>query len=353
MAVSINVPSDAALDPVPGFNPKRLVNLMKSAVSLSGLDLSGITVLTEAASGAYATTAVIAAIAGAAKVYARACDSRYGSASDLASEVLQLARIAGVSERIEIFEGKPHAFAGKANIVTNSGHLRPIDAALIAALPQGAVIALMYEPWEFRPADIDIDACRKHAIPVVGVNERHPAVDVFSFLGPLAVRLLQQAGISVYKSRIIVLCDNPFGIYIWRGLKGLGSEVTLVNEVDAIPHESAADALLVAMQPTSTLAIDKNDAVSIAERIPGAIVAQYWGDIDRTALQAQGLPVWPPNEPKPGHMGILLSALGPEPVIRLQAGGLRAAELAYRSEKLAYSPGGIAEPLPDIESCLK
>jgi hypothetical protein len=353
MAVSINVPLDAAPDPVPGFNPRRLVNLMKSAVSLSGLDLSGLTVLTEAASGAYASTAVIAAIAGAAKVYARACDSRYGSASALASEVLQLARIAGVSERIEIFEGKPHDVAGQANIVTNSGHLRPIDAALIAALPPGAVIALMYETWEFRPADIDIDACRKHAIPVVGVNERHPAVDVFSFLGPLAVRLLQQAGVSVYKSRIVVLCDNAFGLYIWRGLKGLGSEVTLVDAIDAIPHESTVDALLVAMRPSPALAIDERAAAVLAKHIPDAIVAQYWGDIDRKALQARGFPVWPPNEPKPGHMGILLSALGPEPVIRLQTGGLRAAEMAYRSGKLACSPGGIAEPLSDTESCLK
>jgi hypothetical protein len=40
-------------------------------------------------------------------------------------------------------------------------------------------------------------------------------------------------------------------------------------------------------------------------------------------------------------MGILLSAIGPEPVIRLQAGGLRAAEIVFRRGEV--TPDGIAQ----------
>ena len=40
-------------------------------------------------------------------------------------------------------------------------------------------------------------------------------------------------------------------------------------------------------------------------------------------------------------MGILLSSLGHEPIVRLQAGGLRAAEVIARG--VAEMPGGIAQ----------
>ena len=43
---------------------------------------------------------------------------------------------------------------------------------------------------------IDIDACRARGIRIAAVNERHEAVDVFSYLGPLALRALQDAGVA-------------------------------------------------------------------------------------------------------------------------------------------------------------
>ena len=42
-------------------------------------------------------------------------------------------------------------------------------------------------------------------------------------------------------------------------------------------------------------------------------------------------------------MGILFPTVGPEAVIRLQAGGLRAAELVYRGGAAAATPDGVAE----------
>ena len=55
-------------DSRPGLNPLRLVRLMRQAVARCELDLSGAVVLTEAASGAYVVTPVLAALAGAARV---------------------------------------------------------------------------------------------------------------------------------------------------------------------------------------------------------------------------------------------------------------------------------------------
>ena len=81
----------------PGYSLPRLRALMDRAIATTELDLSGLTVLTEAATGAYATTAVVAAMAGAARVYAFAKPSRHGSVADVEAEVLKLASFAGVA----------------------------------------------------------------------------------------------------------------------------------------------------------------------------------------------------------------------------------------------------------------
>ena len=68
---------------------------------------------------------------------------------------------------------------------------------------------------------------------------------------------------------------------------------------------------------------------------------QYWGDVDRDALTDAGVPVWPPRPPAPGHMGVLPSAIGPEPIVRLQSGGLKVGELLARGLD-QVTPGELA-----------
>ena len=81
------------------------------------------------------------------------------------------------------------------------------------------------------------------------------------------------------------------------------------------------------------------DAAAIAKYWPGALVAQYWGDIERSAFVSHNIPLCPEVEPKPGHMGILPSAVGPEPIIRLQTGGLKAAEVIWRQSLQSDNSG--------------
>src|SRR5262249_59904487 len=84
----------------------------------------------EAASGAYAVTAVLAARAGAGRVTALVRDSRHCTAREAADATLELARAAGVGERITVTAERRPQDVAEADIVTNSGHVRPTDAAL-------------------------------------------------------------------------------------------------------------------------------------------------------------------------------------------------------------------------------
>jgi hypothetical protein len=303
---------------------------MQAAIGRCSLDLSRFVVFTEAASGAYVVTPVLAALGGAERVYALARSTRYGSADQVADATIELARHAGVERRIEIVSERSENTVEQADIVTNSGHVRPIDEAMIACMKSAAVVPLMYEAWEFRDGDVDLAACRARGISVIGTNERHPAVDVFSFLGTMAMKLLLDAGVAVLSSRVLLVCDNSFGAFIERGLVSGGARVDSVASLSEAPQDAQFDTVLVAITPTGRSSLSNHDLKVIASRWPGAVVAVYWGDVDRTSLAAEGLSYWPLEAPPMGHMGILPSAIGPEPIVRLQSGSLKAAEAVLR-----------------------
>lgn len=315
-----------------GLNPRRMVRLMREAVERCHLDLSGAVVLTEAASGAYVVTPVLAALAGATRVHAVTRDTRYGTAEEIWALTRQVASLAGCESRIEFSREKTEAAITAADIVTNSGHVRPLDGTVVERLKAGAVIGLMYEAWEFRAGDLDLAACRRRGIPVVGVNERHPNIDVFGYLGVMAVKLLLDAGVGVYRTRILLLCDNPFVDYIVAGLRGAGALVDVAERLPARSgsEEAAYDAVVVALKPGENPVLGAGDAQEIASRWPGAVVAQYWGDFDRGPFVEQGIELIPATAPGAGHMGVLPSGPGPEAIVRLQSGGLKAAEVAWR-----------------------
>lgn len=313
----------------PGFAPERLAALVRDAVAESSLDLTGRTVVTEAATGAYVVTPVIAALAGADRVIAVTRPTRHGSVADVRAATDELAGLLGVSGVVEVVDALTAEHLGAADVVTNSGHVRPIDAHMAAQLRTSAVVPLMYESWELaaRAADVDIVALAGRGIAFAGTNERHPHVDVFSYLGMMATFQLAEAGVAVYRSRIGLVCDNEFAPYIVRGLAGAGADVVVAATLQELPATDRFDAVVVSRTPQDTDVLDATDAREVARRWPGAPVLQYWGDIDRAALADAGVGVWPTQAPPRGHMGVLPSAIGPEAIVRLQCGGLKVAQV--------------------------
>ena len=326
-----------------GLRAAEVLALIERRIEALGLDLSGLHVVTEAATGAYAFTPVIAAMAGARSVVAVGRDTpNHGRFEDAAAAVGALASDAGVADRIEAVRALAPEMLARCDILTNSGHLRPIARDVIERLPREAVVALMFEAWEFRAADLDLAACRARGVRVAAVNERHPAVGVFPFLGPLAVRLLHEAGRPPEGRRVALLCDNPFAPFVRAGLEEVGASVG----VFARPEEVTGggwDTVLLALDPNHRPALGEAELAALGRAAPGALLAQFWGDVDRGAARRHFADVRPLVAPREGHMAILLSALGPEPIVRLQAGGLSAAERVRRGA--ATPPGGVAEPL--------
>ena len=319
----------------PGFSGSRLMRLMRQAVAETRLDLSGRHVVTEAATGAYAVTPVLAALAGAT-VTAVTRTTRYGTGAEVRAATLDLARRGGVAGGITVVEDLTAEALAKADVVTNCGHVRPLDGAMAARMKPSAVVPLMYEAWELaaRASDVDVAAMSARGIQVAGTNERHPHVDVFSYLGMMAVWEMVSAGVAVYRSRVAVLCDNDFAGYLVRGLEAAGAEVTLAGSLADLDQARELDAVIVSLTPRGRDVFDRGDARHLAAISPGCLLVQYWGDVDRSGIREAGLEVWPPHAPGRGHMAVLPSDIGPDAIVRLQCGGLKVAEVLLRPPAL-------------------
>jgi hypothetical protein len=331
--VPANGPTKDQIDDAPGMDVKRLVRLARQSVIDMRIDLGDAVVVTEAATGAYAVTPVIAAMAGARHVYGFTRATRYGSVEEVERQTRALAAEAGVLDRIEVRTDRPLAVVGSADVITNSGHVRPIDREMIRQMRPTVALPLMFESWEIQAGrfDLALDDALARGIRIAGTNERHPMVDVFSYLGTMAVKLLFDAGTAVRNTRIVLACDNPFASYMEAGLSAAGAVVRTTTSITDSTADFDPDYVLVALTPTGSSVLSPADVRWIATRWPAAVVVQFWGDLDRTSLQDAGVLYWPLQAPPAGHMAILPNDPGPEPVVRLQAGGLKVASVLLRS----------------------
>lgn len=306
------------------------------------LNLSGKTVLTEAANGPYCVTPLIAGMAGA-RVFAYGRSTPYGSVDDVFSELEDKLEACEVTE-CQMIDNLAPKVIRRADIITNSGHLRPLDKEKLQHAKAGAVISLMYEAWELREADIDLSYCREHKISVGGLNERHPIVGVFEYLGDMATELIVRSGLSLRDEKIVLMSNNDFGPYIAKTLLAKGVKlgvlaalthrerypdevVWLSEEPGELTDESFRDAAAVVFTayPFDQVWISEYGPYQVSyfkENFPKASILRFAGDVDCKALDGAKIQYYPADVAS-GHMGILPSDVGFEPVIRLQAGGLR------------------------------
>jgi len=335
----------------------RLPGLIHDAISRLSLDLRNLVVLTEAASGPYVVTPVIAALAGAKRVIAFAADSSYATAEHVIAQTRALEKLCGIEGKTEIHIGRRLDLFGEADIVTNLGFVRPIDAAAVVAMKPTAVIPLMCEAWEQRPGDVDVTACRQKGITVAGTNEDHPTVDVFEYSGFLALKMLFDAQIEIHKSRILVVSSDKFGRVIETRLKSVGASVWLIPSLSrqAGVQFSRLDAVMIADYTRQDYIIGPGGDISVAEAVSlfrSATIMQFAGRNDAEELASAGMNVYPAAELSPYRMAFTLALLGPRPVIDLHAAGLRVGQVLHGNwrgqgnNKPGYNDCGLAQKLP-------
>jgi len=328
--------------------------VMREAIARFELNLEGTTVFTEAASGAFLWTPIIALLAGAREVLAITRDSRYGSALDVAETTLQVAKRLGLAHRLRLVEDK--SCIGVADIVTNLGFVRPLDRETIQALQETAVVPLMWETWEHRPADLDLGACLDRGILVLGTQEAHPSLQFMDYVGLLAVKLLFEAGVEVRGSSVVLVGGGTFAAAALAPLLALGCRTRCVCPRAQMPPAfthlwldetlggdaaraflPGAEALLFMdhLQEGELLGEEADlDAPALAALNPALRIVHISGLIDGEGLRAADFHLHPPViAAAPRTMSVTPAWLGPRPVIELHTAGLKVGETMARARR--------------------
>lgn len=319
-------------------HPARLVAMIEDTIGRLALDLTSIRVLTEAATGPYVVTPVMAALAGA-HVTAFASDSRFGTAAEAERQVRALERLVGREGSTRITR-RDVSEAAEADLVTNLGPVRPVDGALIEAMKPGAVISVMCEAWELREDDIDVPSARAKGIRVLGTCESVPGLNVFGDVGPLAALLVAEAQVEVRDARIVVVGGDAFATVISAYLRVAGAVVQVLDRIVSPAQLTDVDAIIVADYHREDVIIGAGGDITGADLravAPATTVVQFYGRVAVDELVSAGIPVHPGIPLAPHRMARTLAALGPRPVVWLHAGGLKVGQMALR-------PLGDAEP---------
>ena len=321
-----------SIDATLAFSHRRALRLVEHYIRTLNLDLSGLRVVTEVGSNAYLYTPVLAALANAQHVCARTADSPYGKGETIRNECMRIADFCGVSDRLDIVvnDDVNHAIAD-ADIITNSGFLRPLNAESLAQCKSDAVIPLMYEAWELRETDIDIEYCKHAGIKVAGTWEDHPSIDVFDSVGTLALKLAFEAGFEVWHNRIGIWSDDAFGNRSQQALLGAGAKsAEIYNSVDKlIANLPQLDFLYLCDYDERRPYFGSNGILDLSQMTalnPNLGIVHLYGDVNVALLRRNGLAVFPDHDGRPKQMSYALAHLGPQPLIALQVASFRVAQ---------------------------
>ncbi len=317
---------------------EKIKGWIECCIDRLNLNLRSLRVFTEAANSYYAYMPMIAALAGAKKIYAIAKDSIYGQGDVVGKELLATARRLKVEKKIEIVFSKEAKIISGVDIVLNTGFVRPINRTTINSLGPNAVISCPYEKWELRDGDIDLDACRAKGIWVNSLNESWHGFRIFDYVGMLAMKLLLEMGIEVFGTRVVVVSSDKFGTTIRKHLKANGADIELVKSLKiGKPSIERCEALVVAdFTRTDSIIGPKGDisARQIFRINPNTKVMILCGSCD---LRDAALTCYPVNRSYAKRMTKGFEHLGYKPLTMLQTATLKAGEISWKCKNLGHS----------------
>lgn len=332
---------------------ERNIRIVKDTIEKLELKLEGLTILVECASGFYSYTPIIALLAGAERVFVCGKDTRYGKFDDNKTNILTIANsfLLDTSKFSFFRDHVPEEFIKEIDIVTNTGQIRPITKEFIECMNSTAVISLMWETWEFRKEDLDIVACQKKAIPVIGTNEDYEKIKLFDYDGILAVKLLLDLGLEVHNNKVVLIGGGIVGIHIVKLLEKLsifnvwitetGTErkenCYSLQEIDKILEFKSIDVVIFAELHFKEELVGRNNKYlsfsQLKNHFSDIRIGHISGNIDIDELKNSGIFFLPQNIRPIGYISFGLEEIGAKPVIELMASGLKVGEIATRSRK--------------------
>jgi hypothetical protein len=312
------------------------------------------TVLTEASIGYQRVTPVIAALAGAEAVYAVGRDTAGAARREAEEQTATLAAAAGVGERIHLVSSRLQAPLAEVDVVTSLPGVRPVDESVLRSLPPTAAVTLMAAVARWRPADVDVAACRRMGVAVAGVDE--DALDLYRYAPLGAIAMLLRLGVGVIGSTLLVAGDGLALAKVVRALGALGARVLVaapepagritlcggekagesLAQTEVQGRLAECDALLTYSDDLTRVLVGPGGDITareVARLAPHLGVVCGSGVCDQRGLTEAGLrcKLATGGDGAPGDFA-------PEPVIELHTAGLKVGEALVQARRRGSSP---------------
>ena len=217
----------------------------------------------------------------------------------------------------------------------------------------------MWEPWEFREKDLDLSACMKKGIAILGVNEDNPILNVMKYTGENILQILSKNKFSIKRKRIMVIAENRSYFHMVKALISHESKVVLVSESihdnlnnfnvpiihdlkssAAISFIKNCDLIIINSAPLKKKIFGGKNGLSVSflkKTNPDVKILVYFGNVDYEKIKKSGLICSPMKNPGLGHMPWTLDFLGPKPTIELNALGLKVGELLAKNRLSGFN----------------
>jgi hypothetical protein len=187
----------------------RIRQYISCLIDKYSLNLRDRIIFTEYATGNYYYTAVMAKMAGAEEVYAY-------SPLSFSQPCLSQDGIIQTSIR---------DFIRAADIITNSGNVRPITRLDIDIMKPSAVIALMMMKSQVRDGDVDLLYCDKRQIRFVETDEA--GIGILDSIGFKIMKVCFEAGLSVWRDRFFLLSSRLIGFKTRKFFEKMGVHISI------------------------------------------------------------------------------------------------------------------------------
>ena len=216
----------------------------------------------------------------------------------------------------------------EADIITNSGFLRPLNDCFLKHTKSGVVVPLMFESWEIRKKDIDIDSCSKRNIKVAGTWENHPKLLVFDYVKELTIKLIHDAGYEIQGNKFIVWSKDHFGEMAKKGLISNGAkEVLIIDHPDKLLKElDNVDVIFFCDYNEKRPYFGENGIINLQKLTNKNChfgIVHLNGELNYKFVQENNIKVYPEINGQTSKMTHTLSYVGLKPVMKLLAAGFK------------------------------
>ncbi len=279
--------------------------------------------MTEAGTGNFLYTGIIALISKAENVTIWINDTRHGKAKKIKKEFEAIAQELGHNNFLVRVNERPIKDISSSDIITNLGHVRPLDAQFLSNTKKSAVIPLMCEKWELRNQDIDIEYCKQKQIKVSGTWENHPKLKIFDNCGYLVAKLCFDFGFEIYQNDILIISNDKFGKTIFKKLKKFEpNRIELKKISDIKETRNKPELIIIADYTYKQQIIGAQGALSL-NFLKGKHILHLCGEIDFLFCKKNKISIYPKKNGYSFRMSKTLGYLGLKPVIDLHASGLK------------------------------